>query len=547
MMRALFSGVSGLRNHQVQMDVIGNNIANVNTVGFKSSRALFQELLSQTLKTASGPAEGKGGTNPQQVGLGMRISSIDNIFTQGNLMSTEKKTDLGIQGSGFFILSDGESKYYTRAGSFDFDKEGNLVNLSNGYKVQGYMADDKGELGKVLEDINIDFQQRLPASATTQASFVGNLNSEVEPTYAASTTLLTKLFDKYGNPMNLHIGDTITFSGSVGGTDLSTVPDNSYTITENSSLSDLAYALQTAIREAGGGSETVMVKDDGSLQVTAGSAAITGLKMECSGKTEFNSFGNIGDIAADAQGSTEKSRSADYTTFVTTYDSLGTARIMTFLFAKDTESGVSNTWNWQAIVPYDEANPPIGDTGSLTFNTDGSLASVSTTQITFDPDGTNVGADEMKVYFNFGTINKFNGITQFASDFSVTLKEQNGYPSGSLDDIAIDDAGVITGIFTNGINRTLAQVAIANFSNPEGLSKVGDNFYQQTLNSGSAQIGAPGTGTRGIISPSSLEMSNVDLAKSFTEIIIAQRGFQVNARVITAADQILQELVNIKR
>lgn len=546
MMRALFSGVAGLRNHQIQMDVIGNNIANVNTVGFKSSRALFEELLSQTLRAASGPAEGKGGTNPQQVGLGMRISSIDNIFTQGNLMATEKKTDLGIQGSGFFILSDGESNYYTRAGAFDFDRDGNLVNLSNGCKVQGYMADEKGELGKVLEDITIDFQQRLPAKATTQASFVGNLNSEVEPTYAASTTLLTKLFDEDGNPMNLHVGDTIQFSGSVGGTDISTVPDNSYTITENSSLSDLAYALQKAIREASGGNETVMVKDDGSLQVTADSLAITDLAMS-SGKTEFDSFGNIGDIAAGGQASTEKSRSADYTTFVTTYDSLGTARIMTFLFAKDTEAGVSNTWNWQAIVPYVSGNPPTGDSGSLVFNPDGSLASVSTTQVTFDPDGAGVGADEMKVYLDFGTINKFNGLTQFAADFSATLKEQNGYPSGNLDDIAIDDAGVITGIFTNGINRTLAQVALASFPNPEGLSKVGDNLYQQTLNSGAVQIGAPGTGTRGIISPSSLEMSNVDLAKSFTEIIIAQRGFQVNARVITAADQILQELVNLKR
>ena len=216
------------------------------------------------------------------------------------------------------------------------------------------------------------------------------------------------------------------------------------------------------------------------------------------------------------------------------------------LFAKDTETGVSNTWNWQAIVPYEDASSISGDTGTLTFNSDGSLATVSTTRIIFDPDGTG-GVEEMKVDLDFGTINKFNGITQFAADFSVTLKEQDGYPSGSLDDISVDDEGIITGIFTNGINRTLAQVALASFSNPEGLYKAGDNLYQQSLNSGIPQIGAPGTGNRGIISPSSLEMSNVDLAKSFTEIIIAQRGFQVNARVITASDQVLQELVNIKR
>lgn len=543
MMRALFSGVSGLRNHQLQMDVIGNNIANVNTVGFKSSRALFQELLSQTLRAAGGPGEGRGGTNPQQVGLGMRISSIDKIFTQGNLMSTQRKTDLAVQGDGFFILTDGEKQFYSRAGDFGFDYQGNLVN-SNGYMVQGYMADEKGELGKVLGNITIDFQQRLPAKATTYASFVGNLDAEAQPTYATSTVLLTKLFDADGNPMNLHIGDVIQFSGDAGGNSIS----GSYVITENSSLSDLAYALQDAIRTASAGNETVMVKSDGSLQITADSVDITNLTMQCAGKVEFNSYGVFETpILAGEQGSTaEGSRSADYTTFVTTYDSLGNSQVITLLFARDTESGISNTWNWQAIVPYQDASSISADTGTLTFNSDGSLAGVSTTRITFDPDGTG-GAEEMKVDLDFGTINKFNGITQFAADFSATLNEQDGYPSGHLDDISIDDAGIITGIFTNGINRTLAQVALADFANPEGLYKAGDNLYQQSLNSGLAQIGAPGTGTRGIISPSSLEMSNVDLAKSFTEIIIAQRGFQVNARVITASDQILQELVNIKR
>jgi len=543
MMRALFSGVSGLRNHQVQMDVIGNNIANVNTVGFKSSRVLFQELLSQTLRAAGGPGEGKGGTNPQQVGLGMSISSVDKIFTQGNLMSTQKKTDLAIQGDGFFILTDGEKQYYTRAGAFDFDLEGNLVN-SDGYMVQGYMADESGELSKVLGNITIDFQQRLPARATTYISFVGNLNAEAEPTYASSTTLLTKLFDAHGNPMNLHVGDVIQFSGDAGGNPIS----GSYTVTEDSNLSDLAYALQNAIRSATGGNETVMVRSDGSLQVTADSVDITNLQMQCAGKSEFNAYGVFDTpISAGTQGTTaEGSRSADYTTFVTTYDSLGNAQVITLLFAKDTESGVSNTWNWQAIVPYQDASSVTGDSGTLTFNSDGSLAGVTTTQITFDSDGSG-GADEMKIDLDFGTINKFNGITQFAANFSATLKEQNGYPSGTLDDISIDDAGIITGIFTNGVNKTLAQIALADFANPEGLYKAGDNLYEQSLNSGMPQIGTPGTGTRGIISPSTLEMSNVDLAKSFTEIIVAQRGFQVNTRVITASDQILQELVNIKR
>jgi len=666
MMRSLFAGVSGLSNHQVQMDVIGNNIANVNTLSFKSSRVLFQEMLNQTLKSAGGAEEGgKGGTNPQQAGLGMSISAIDTIFSQGNLMATQKKTDLAIQGDGLFILSDGTNRYYTRAGNFDFDLNGNLVN-PQGQKVLGYLATE-GTLGKVLEDVSVDFEQRLPANTTTEVSFVGNLDASAELTSTSSTTLVTKLFDEDGNPMNLHIGDkisitgkaitpaeattelvnlydssgtslgiadgdTITYSGDIGvapfsdthtvvaatdtletlradlegklqtvdptitvsitsagkleitagsgaitsfkienttqSKDIFTFTDitageteesnefvgsatedisDTYTITSTSNLSDLSSALQSAIRAAGSGNETVAAQSDGSLRVTADTLAIGGLKMECTGKTNFNNYGIIGAIAAGENGYTaEGSRSADYTTFVTTYDSLGNPQIITLLFAKDTETGVSNTWNWQAIVPYSADSPPTGDTNTISFNADGSLAGGDTAQITFDPDGVG-GSDEMKIDFNFGTLNKFDGLTQFAAPFSATLKEQNGYTSGTLDDISIDDAGILTGIFTNGINKTLAQIALASFANPAGLYKKGDNLYQQSLNSGLPEEGKPGEGNRGVISPSTLEMSNVDLAKSFTDIIVAQRGFQVNARVITTSDQILQELVNLKR
>jgi len=542
MMRSLFAGVSGLRNHQVQMDIIGNNIANVNTVAFKSSRCLFQDMLSQTLRSAGGPIEQRGGINPQQVGLGMSIGSIDTIFSQGNLMSTQKKTDLAIQGKGFFILSDGTSRYYTRAGNFDFDINGNLINPGNGYIVQGYTATE-GTLGKVVKNIQVDFSQSLPAQVTTEVSFVGNLNSEATPTSASSSTLLTKLFNIDGKGMNLQVGDVITFSGTVGGTDNIT---GSYTVTENSNLSDLAYALQGAIRSASGGGETVTVQSDGKLCVTADSSDITDLKMECTGKDEFNAYGIFDNSisAGDAGYTAEGSRTADYTTFVTAYDSLGNPEIITLLFAKDTEGG--NTWNWQAIVPYESGSFPSGDRGTLEFNADGSLANGAVKQITFDPDGTG-GADEMMVNLIFGTLNKFDGITQFAASSSATVKDQDGFASGTLDDISIDDAGIITGIFTNGVNRTLAQIALANFANPGGLYKEGDNLYQQSLNSGLPQIGEPATGNRGTIAPSTLEMSNVDLAQSFTDMILAQRGFQVNARVITTSDQILQELVSLKR
>lgn len=546
MMRSLFSGVSGLRNHQVQMDIIGNNIANVNTIAFKSSRLLFQDMLSQTLRVAGGATEGRGGTNPQQAGLGMRIGSIDTIFSQGNLMATQRKTDLAIQGDGFFILSDGTNRYYTRAGGFDFDLNGRIVNPANGYIVQGYMATGD-TMGTIIENVKIEFNQSLPAKVTTEVSFAGNLNSDVSSTSASASTLLMKLFDENGNEMNLRKGDKVVVGGTVGGGTISAHADYvDYTITENSSLSDLASYLEDMIRQEGDGDETVTVESDGKLKITAGSSEdIVGLNLTVSGNSEFNSYGVIGAITSGNSGSTaEGSDAADYTTFVTAYDSLGNPQIISLLFAK--ASGASNTWNWQALVPYESGDYPSQDTGTLTFNADGSLATGATTQITFDPDGSG-GAAEMTVNFDFGTVGDFDGITQFATSFSLTLKEQDGYASGTLDDIFIGDTGVVTGVFTNGVNKNLAQIALADFANPGGLLKAGDSLYKPSLSSGIAQQGKPGTGTMGTIASSTLEMSNVDLAQSFTEMILAQRGFQVNARVITTSDEMLQELVNLRR
>jgi len=546
MMRSLFSGVSGLRNHQVQMDIIGNNIANVNTIAFKSSRLLFQDMLSQTLRVAGGATEGRGGTNPQQAGLGMRIGSIDTIFSQGNLMATQRKTDLAIQGEGFFILSDGINRYYSRAGGFDFDLNGRMVNPANGYIAQGYMATGD-TMGTIIEDVKIEFNQSLPANVTTEVSLAGNVKSDVTSTSASASTLLTKLFDENGKGMNLRKGDEVAVSGTVGGADITGLGDYAnYTIDENFSLSDLASYLQAMIRHGADDDATVTVESDGKLKVTAGSTEdIVGLDLTVSGNTEFNDYGVIGDILATESGTTaEGCHAADYTTFVTAYDSLGNPQIISLLFAK--EIGVSNTWNWQALVPYESGEYPSQDTGTLTFNSDGSLASGATTQITFDPDGTGE-AGEMTVNFDFGTVGDFDGITQFATSFSLTLKEQDGYASGTLDDIFIGDSGLITGVFTNGVNKDLAQIAVASFANPGGLLKAGDSFYKPSLSSGIAQEGRPGTGTMGSIASSTLEMSNVDLAQSFTEMIIAQRGFQVNARVITTSDEMLQEMVNLRR
>ncbi len=410
MMRSMFSGVSGLRNHQTMMDVVGNNIANVNTVGFKSSQLSFQDALCQTIRGAKSSGTNTGGTNPIQIGLGVKLALVSTNFSQGSLQNTGRMTDLSIQGDGFFILSDGGGHYYTRAGYFSFDSQGKLINPSNGYVVQGWMADAAGNIdtNTAVTSISIPVGQTMPPSATTTIKYQGNL------------------------PSDASVGDSFV--------------------------------------------------------------------------TEIN--------ARDSQGQAH-------------------AVSMTF-----TKTGV-NAWSWTATGP-----PGIsGNTGTLTFDTDGLLSGSTGGPIQFTP----AGADTVSITPDFGTVGSTDGVTQFASASTVAAVYQDGYATGSLQSITISDNGVLAGFFSNGLNLRLAQIAICVFNNPEGLIKVGDSMYRVSNNSGEPLVGTSGSGNRGVITAGTLEMSNVDLAQEFTNMIIAERGFQANSRIITSADQMLQDLVNIKR
>lgn len=418
-LRSLFSGVSALRNQQTMMDVIGNNIANVNTVGFKSGRATFSELYAQTLQGATRPTALNGGTNPMQVGLGMAVNTIDTMFTQGNIETTGGDYDFALRGSGFFVVNDSGQQLYTRAGNFQLDGTGRLVNGS-GAVLQGKMANVSGviPLGTSLEDIVIDKSIKSPAQATSNIDFSGNLDSSADVGEATSTSV--SIYDSLGNPIVL----TLTY----------------------------------------------------------------------------------------------------------------------------TKTG-ANTWDWSASIP-DPANPTtptVVGTGTINFNSDGTLQTSSGWPITITPTS---GADPMSVAFNFGTESAaapgvFAGVTQTSGSSSVTTRDQNGYPSGSLETVSVGSDGVISGTFSNGTSLTLAQIMIAEFNNAAGLVRAGDNAYTISGNSGSPAIIDAGTTTT--IYQGALEQSNVDLADEFTKMITAQRGFQASARVITTSDEFLQEVVNLKR
>jgi len=415
MMRSLFAGVSGLRNHQIQMDVISNNIANVNTTGYKASRVTFEEAFAQQLQGASRPpgqsGSVAGGVNPVQIGLGMNIGSIDLLYTQGHLETTGVTTDLAIQGDSFFVVSDGAQNFYTRSGNFQLDADGRLVSSTNGYAVQGRVAQD-GVLTDVIQDIRLPFGQKSAARATQEVAFGGNLDAEAA----------------------------------------------------------------------------------------------------------------VGSVRA---------------TTIEVYDAMGAREEMTVSFTK--ASGT--TWDYQITVA--DGTVDSGATGTLTFDAQGRLAApVPTTPFVFTPAS---GAAQVSIDLGFGTAGSIGGLAHFAAPSTAVVHDQDGYTMGDLERISIDPSGTVTGAFTNGVTLTLAQVAVADFNNPAGLIRSGDNMYQVSANSGSPVVGFAGEGSQSAITSGALEMSNVDLAQEFTGMITAQRGFQSNARVITTADEMLQEIVSLKR
>jgi flagellar hook protein FlgE len=455
MMRSLFSGVSGLKNHQTRMDVIGNNISNVNTYGFKSSRVTFQDMLSQTIAGAAKPEENKGGVNPKQIGLGMTIASIDRIFTQGSLQTTGNQTDLAISGDGFFIVSDGDKKFYTRSGTFGLDKNGTLVNPANGLKVQGYMAEKnaRGEMivrdnGGATQDLVIPVYSKVEAKETTNVRYKCNLDSRTSP------------------------------------------------------------------------------------------------------------------VSPNANGRMRSS--AGVTTNIDVYDKKGDTHRMTLTFWK---TG-TNQWTASAAVS-DAASPLILDINTqnnnanpssrmnLKFSPDGRLVSVGDES---SPDESNQGELLVQAKFrvagdpnvrsislNLGKAGLLEGITQFSSPSTTKAVEQDGYNMGYMESFNIDNSGLITGVYSNGTKQSVGKVAMSVFTNPQGLTAAGENIFEVSNNSGAPNLGPAGQAGRGKIIAGALEMSNVDLSDQFTDMIITQRGFQANSKTIQTSDQMLQELLGLKR
>lgn len=541
MLRSMYAGVSGLNAHQQMMDVTGNNIANVNTIGFKSSRVTFKEMLSQTIQGASAPQGNRAGTNPQQVGLGVGIGSIDSDMSSGNLQSTGKTSDVAIQGDGFFVLRDGNNQVYSRAGNLNFDEQGRLYSSSTGMLVQGWMADANGDYGdfnaQTIDDVTL--KQEINAQETDSVSFGKNLDADA-----------TNTLDILEQNLDLSAGgnsDTLEFS---------LTPVEGQHNVWDFTLSGAEITTNIAGSGSNKISGTLITDNDGEVvtfETSSGTDLTSGFNVNLNGSSvtmdalvdsSGSSITNINDGFLIAQnGDTTKNanlafeQTAVRNIAVDVFDSQGAKHTVNL----EVEKTANNEWtineNEVEINNNTVTNVLGGSDHVISFDSNGNIDGGETVDLTFTPPGPGTS---QTVELNF------SDMTQFAGDMTANFTNVNGYASGALESFSFTETGDVVGSYSNGLTQTLAKLGLANFSNPSGLLRQ-EGVFQTTSNSGDPELGAAAQGGFGSLAPATLEMSNANLSQEFTNMITAQRGFQANSKLITTSDEMLQTLVNLKR
>lgn len=542
------TGITGLRAHQQKLDVVANNLANMNTVGFKQQSTVFADLLYQQLRSGSEGDANSGGINPKTIGSGVKVAQITRNFNQGALETTSQPFDYALNGDGFFVLSSpvGGQDVYTRAGAFGVDSEGRLVDPATGFLVQ--RIGDMGEgingglqfqtggddsirvpIGETISGAVTELMQingNLPANASEPIAGVISLSAPLEVGGAAATGVDT-LASLDINTVAYVPGDTIEFTG--------TNPDGTAfagsVAADTATVQDLVDAINTAVTDA-----TAALQADGTITLTADNTGENLMSITLTdgvGNTGLSNFGAVGFIE------TIEGYDGDSFELITeVVGPQGEAHELALLFTKDTP----NTWTVTADI-----DPSVGtmvdDTvGSLTFNEDGSFNFAG---------GVGPADANLVILFNGASVNQtvsmdLSSLSHYASAYNVNV-DQDGIPAGVITTVNVTTRGELMGIASNGRIVPVAQLAVASFDNVRGLVAEGDNYFTRGLASGEPMIGTGETGGRGQIIGGQLEQSNVDIAQEFTQLIIAQRGFSANARTITVSDEVLEELTNIVR
>ncbi len=566
----MFTGLSGLDVNQTRLNVVGNNIANVNTVGFKSSRALFKPQFYVTDAAGSPPSAENGGSNPNQRGLGVSVASIEKDWSGGSIEPTGRPTDLAVDGDGFFIVR-GQDQQYTRDGSFKLSSRNQLV-TSTGEFVQGFAVDDnENVLAGQLEDIIIPVGGLTKAEATKTAFLSGNLNAGGDLSGGASViesgvelfeaggpvtgaSLLTNVDDSTATRM-FAVGDVLTLQGTRGGRRQEPLE---FAVTAASTVQDLQTFfnhglgiqpgnVQPSGATSGGqlkagpttGSTLVLVGNTG----TSNAVSVEGSDFSKNGMPLFTMV-----PGSDAGGVTDGPAGESIHTSTIAYDSLGQPLRIDLTLNLEQTTAAGTTWRVIATSP--------DDTDYATFDPAGAGQFLGSSTIEFDTNGRvidpmgstmTVTRSDTGAAANVDIALDFSKVTALADSGSELFAQQDGTKIGSLVGFSIGNNGLITGTFDNGLTGALGQVAMATFDNPQGLSDSGGSLYNVGANSGEPRIGAPLEGLAGGIRSGALELSNVDLSNEFINLIIASTGFSAASRVITKSDELMTELLNTSR
>jgi len=567
---ALSAGVTGLQAHQKMLDVAGNNLANVNTTAFKSSRITFSELLSETIKKASQPTGTVGGTNPQQMGSGVGISGISPNMSQGNIVNTGNPLDMAMEGEGYFVLSDGSQSIYTRAATLAVDANSNLVDPSTGYIVQriGSVGESDGFQTAGNSNISVPYDVAMAANATSSVTVAGNLSAD-NALATAQTNILKSDITFTTNSGTTAVGSTdlddlSQFSGSFTGTGTLTISglnhDGDALVAGGSSLTlsvDATTDLDAVITQINAVlSDAANANADASIEV----ASLSGGRIVITDGSSGYSKTDINLAYTPSAGGESLTLPSYYevTTVggdeikninITVYDSQGGAHVLSGALVR---TDTNNTWDMVLTSISGDVNTLTFDNRrieGIEFNaSDGSYSGLTGTDdaefvVTFAHDTSN----SQTIAINMGTSGQFNGLTQFAGNSTAVAREQDGYEAGRLSNVSVNNEGILIGAFSNGIKKNIATLRIALFQNTSGLEGVGGGYFTPSANSGEAVATQAMTGGAGSIHGGALEKSNADVATEFVNMIQAQNGFQANARTIKVANEILRELTNLIR
>ncbi|MDA0831915.1 MAG: flagellar hook-basal body complex protein [Planctomycetota bacterium] len=580
---ALNTSLNGLSLNEVTIDVLGNNIANAGTNGFKASNVLFTTQLARTLSVGSRPTNSSGGTNPRQVGLGAASAAILKDFTQGGITNSASPSDLAIQGDGFFIMNGPDGQAFSRNGNFSLNKE-NILSTATGMKVQGYLADlvtftipDT----KVLSDIEIPLGQLNAVQATSQASLSGFLRTTEEASSSTqgslvltraltdtsggtastdpidSSTLLTSVFFEGSSTPVFSVGDVVTFAGQKGSRRLETqtfrdgAATSPGTVTATTTVGEWLSFLEGALGITTQADDATIPND--STGAAAGKGA--GVTVDSAGRIQILGNGGLhndidlalGDLKINdnevefqlnkVQDAIGESTVVDFPTF----DSLGSqvnVKLTAFLESRD---DISTTYRYIIESDADADLDTVIGTGTLTFDGDGNVKSGKTTTVSIERSN---ASSNLQFEIDLSGI---TGIVAFNSSSSLQLKSQNGTAPGTLTNFVIDESGQINGVFNNGIVRTLGQIPLARFLNPQGLLEAGGGSYREGVSSGPAQILTAGENGMGTIRSGSIELSNTDVGRNLVDLIVASTNYRGNARVISSVQQLIDELLILGR